>query len=73
MHHTARHSLCVALGNQNFFLQLTQKMAFSCFAPPKSKLSDGAHACLTAVVERVGELFRGPAKCLLINDAGELE
>jgi hypothetical protein len=49
-------------------------MAFSCFAPQaKSTLSDGAHACLTAVVERVGELYRGPARCLLINDAGELE
>ena len=49
-------------------------MAFSCFgAPPKVKLAAAAVACLGAVAAEVGELYRGPAKCVLVNDQGELE
>jgi hypothetical protein len=49
-------------------------MALSCFgAPPKVKLAGAAVACLGAVAAQVAHLYRGPAKCVLVNDQGELE
>lgn len=44
----------------------------SCFAPRPTRLPDEARACLDRVVKRVGELYRGPATCLLVSEAGEL-
>lgn len=43
-----------------------------CFGPPRTKLPDAAGAHLERIVGIVGESYRGPAKCLLISDIGEV-
>ena len=44
-----------------------------CFGPPRTKLPDAASAHLERIVGIVGESYRGPAKCLLISDIGEVQ
>lgn len=53
-------------------INITSRGAMSCFAPRPTRLPDEARACLDRVVQRVGELYRGPATCLLVSEAGEL-
>ena len=45
----------------------------SCFGPPRTRLPDAVSADLERIVERVAEFYRGPTKCLLISDQGELQ
>jgi hypothetical protein len=43
-----------------------------CFAAGPTKLGEGVRSCLARAIERVEEVYRGPATCALVSEEGEL-